>query len=223
MNYQKTFRLILGLTVFLAVSLACSLFSRVTENVEEAEQTAQAGIQGGQGLLETGQALATDMQGSGLAETAVAMATQIDESGLAATVQAAATEFDDSGVLQTAQAAITEQGPSVQETAQAVATELSSSMGEAPEDVPIMEGEKTNLFTSSLAISYFIDVPFRDALDYYETMMPENGWTRVDQGSVTTQDAAVIYFEKDGRQAIVTLSINPVNEQTVVLITLQGG
>jgi hypothetical protein len=50
--------------------------------------------------------------------------------------------------------------------------------------------------------------------------MPELGWTDVtDEKSILTE-AAVLKFFKPERVATVTLTSNPLNQQTVVLITI---
>jgi hypothetical protein len=57
-------------------------------------------------------------------------------------------------------------------------------------------------------------------VDFYQDIMPDLGWTDVtDQNSILAE-AAVLKFFKPERVATVTLTSNPLNQQTVVLITI---
>jgi hypothetical protein len=58
-------------------------------------------------------------------------------------------------------------------------------------------------------------------LEFYLTQMPQNGWAKVDYGTVVTDTAANLNFEKDGRKAAIVITAVPFLNQTTVVITLQ--
>jgi hypothetical protein len=51
--------------------------------------------------------------------------------------------------------------------------------------------------------------------------MAVNDWIKADEGWVETESAAVLNFTKPDRFATVTISINPLDNMTVVMITIQ--
>lgn len=235
---KATVRILLcsALLVF-TLSMACNALSRVQENVGEVRETAFAvGTEIGQGkeFLGTLEALGTQVSESDLVNTLQAAATEIDESGAFETAQAFATE-QGSRLVQTAQAFVTEQGPSIQQTAQAFATEqgpelvetmqaaatqLPSALGEAPPDIPMIDGEKENLFTSSGLISYSTQASFNEAVSFYKTQMPTQGWTLNNDATQETESSAVLIFNKAERTASVTLTPSPFGGGTLVVITI---
>lgn len=92
--------------------------------------------------------------------------------------------------------------------------------GEIPPDIPVVEDSKENLFGSENVVSYLTPFDFDFVLDFYQAEMPNNGWS-AKEGSVITDDAALLYFEKSGRDATVTLSYTPIDDKTAVLILIQ--
>jgi hypothetical protein len=172
-------------------------------------------------MLQTGQAVVTEVQSSGLVQTAQAIATQVGESGLKETALAAATKVEESGLKETLQAAATKVEESgVEETARAAITQALISPDQIPPDVPIFAGERSAFVGSPQNISYFVKGEVKAVLEFYQTQMPLNGWTKVDYGSVVTEAAASLYFEKAGRKATIIITAVPVFRQTSVVITL---
>jgi hypothetical protein len=196
--------------VLISASLACQLVSGIGE------------------VKSTAEALATEAKGGvSIAGTARAMITEIGSGEMVQTAQALATEAGESGLVETAIAAATEEGPGLLETAQAFATEspeiqetMDASMGEAPDDIPIIQGEQTNLFTSEFLISYEVSMSFDDALQFYEDGMPASGWIKNDETSMETGNTAILNYEKDRRTATVMINLNPVDSRTIVMISL---
>jgi len=138
---------------------------------------AQQGLQTARALSTEAVALATEVEESGLVETAQALATEVETGGLEATAAALATEASGGGGI---------------------------TFGSAPEDVPVIPDNST-FFGSEDVVSYMSSVSFADAVDFYKKEMPNNGWSEA-PGSVETTGAAVLYFEKEGRKATVTIS-----------------
>jgi hypothetical protein len=200
------------LIVFLVfASLGCRLVSGIGETkatLEAAATQAKEGIT----ILGTGQAILTEVGDSALLETAQALLTEGFDSGLIGTAIAAATQEGPS-MVETAKALATQTGPRLQETAQA-------SMGEPPEDIPIIPGTKDDHLTSEFMVSYSVEMPFSEVVDYYKREMPNNGWIIVDQTSIESEYVAVLNYKKGDRNATVTINLNPVNNQTDVIILI---
>ncbi len=233
---KKTFRWLWALTLIAAVGIGCSLVSNVTQRVGGIEKTAQSvatGVQSGRDLLSTGQAMATNIQGNPAIQTAHAYVTE-QAPGLEQTIQAFATDQGPS-IQQTVQSFATQEGPGLEktvgafltqdvpglaETVQAFATQTGSTLGQAPQDIPLVEGDKTSLVTSADFVTYFTSMDFKAVSSFYEAQMPANGWTKVDKESIQNRSNAVLVFEKSNRKATVTLGVNPTNNSTVVVITI---
>jgi hypothetical protein len=216
--------------------------------VEKTAQSVATGLQSGREIFSTGQALATNIQGNSMVQTVQAYVTQ-QAPGLEQTIQAFATD-QGPGIQQTIQAFATDQGPGLEqtvqafatqqgpgleqtvqafltqdvpglaETVQAVATQSGSTSGQAPKDIPLVEGDKTSLVTSQTFISYFTSLDFNSVVTFYDNQMPANGWTKLDKESIQNANNAVMIFDKPTRKATVTLGINPTNNTTVVVITV---
>ena len=233
---KKTFRWLWALTIIAAFGIGCNLVSNVTQRVGGVEKTAQSvatGLQSGREIITTGQALATNIGGNSIVQTAQAFVTE-QAPGVEKTVQAFATNQGPSleqtiqafatnqgpGLEQTVQAFITEGVPELAGTVQALATQGSSTTGQAPQDIPLVEGDKTNLVTSETFITYFTSMDFKSVVSFYETQMPVNGWTKVDSESIKNDNSAVLVYDKPSRKATITLGVNPTNNSTVVAISI---
>lgn len=248
---KKSYRFIFALTLLAAASLACTLFSGLSRDVGQLRSTAQSvatTVKQGQELIQTGQAVATQVLGNEIVQTARAFATEqgsellatgqafITQEGpgllatgqtiateqgpsLLATMQAAATQ-QGPGLLETMQAAATQIGPGLEGTMQAVATQAASPGG-APADIPQVEGGKTNLIATNSFVSYTTPLDLRSVMDFYEREMPNNGWTKVEQGSVVSAASAIFIYEKPGRRATLTISADTGVGATLVVIAIQ--
>jgi hypothetical protein len=219
---KQTFLFIFLLIGVIAVSLACSLFSGISEKISETKSTAGAvatDVQQGQQVFSTAKAFATEFGDSNFMSTAKALATEAKDSGYLETAQAYITS-EAPGAVETLQAFTTEQGPSLLQTGQAYVTEISQSSGDLPSDIPVVSGEKSMFYASQELVSYFTSEDFQSVLTFYKKEMPNNGWTKYDQGWVENSNSAVIYFEKSDRSVSVTLSINPVDNKTIVMVTI---
>jgi hypothetical protein len=228
-------------------SLITNVTQRVG-GVEKTAQSVATGLQSGRELFSTGQALATNVEGNPMVQTLQAYVTK-QGPGLEKTVQAFATDQGPS-MQQTIQAFATDQGPSIQqtvqafatqqgpglqqtvqafltqdvpglaETVQAYATQSGATAGQAPQDIPLVEGDKTSLVTTATFVTYFTSQDFNSVLSFYDNQMPANGWTKLNKESIQNANSAVLVFDKATRKATVTLGVNPTNNSTVVVITI---
>jgi hypothetical protein len=218
---QPLSHLIILFVILIIFSLACNLTS--TANlIKSTAEGAATKVEEGRGLLSTGEAIVTQIEGSGISETAQAWATQIADSGFKETGQALATQYVDSGIQETVQAYATEFKDShILETAQAVSTQFSLSPENKPEDIPVLEGEKNAFITSPYLISYFIKVPFDEALAFYQREMPANGWNVKENTTVISKENAEISYEKGNLSAKVTISALPIINQISIIIDIK--
>jgi len=208
------------LSVIFIFVFACGVFSGVQEKVDTARSTAVSvatDIQQGRDLVGTVRAISTQVGGSGLIQTAQALATQADESGLLSTAQAFATE-QGPGLIETVLAVATQESPAILGTAQAYITQLSP--GEAPDDIPIIDGQKEMFFQSPQFVSYVISVPYTQAVEFYKNQMLTSGWSKVDQDWVETGVVSNLQFEKADRRASVVLTTSSGGDKATVLITI---
>jgi len=184
-----------GWLILLIIStLACNAIGNVAEKarqVESAAKTASA-------LATAGQEIITQVEGSGIVQTAEAM-----------------------GLLETMQAAITvipEEGADIVATAQVVLTE--GAFGEAPSNIPLVDSEVNDFFGSNSMVSYTTPMDLEDVVDFYRDTMPNYGWETGDDTTVLTSTYAVLSFKNADQRCTVTLSINPLNGSTIVLISI---
>lgn len=230
---STNFRYVWPIIILLLTTLACQLVSKIGETREKVETVAtdaKAGLNtlgtaralvtqvGSSAMLKTAQAVATEVGDSGLLKTAIAVATEEGPSAMA-TVKAFATQEGPS-LQETAEAFATQEGPGLQKTAQAALTQIAGSMGEPPDDIPIIGGEKEDLITGEFAVSYSVSKSIEDVANFYKSEMPKNGWTPVEQGKLETESMVAMNYEKQGRSADVTILKNPINQQTLVFILI---
>ncbi len=203
MDGKKSIYLVI--LILIVSTLACSI-SSVQQQAKKAVQTAstlrtEVGgvVNAGSSLIKTAQAIATEHPG--VLEKAKAIATQ--GAPLISTIQAVATY--NPGLVQTARAVIGQELPS----------------GEPPIDIPIINRDQVNnYFGSSQYIFYTSPTPYSQMLEFYKTEMPNNGWQLLQNDSHEYANAAQLNYFKDTRTATVNLSLNPLNNTTVVVINI---
>ncbi len=189
----------------MGTALACSI-SSVQQKASTAEQTVNAlrtdarGIAAvGESIINTAEALGT--QHKGILETVKAVTTQ--GAPLLSTIQAAGT--NNPGLVQTARAIIQKEIPT----------------GEPPDDIPVINRDQLHdYFGSSKYIFYTTPDQYAEVLQFYQTEMPKNGWQYLENDSHEYANAAQLVYQKDNRTATINLSLNPLNNSTVVVINL---
>ena len=219
---RKSYRIAWLVTLLVSATLGCGLVTGVGEQISGVKGTVGAvatDVQTGRDVIGTARAIATNVGGSGLIETAQALATGVGDSGFLSTAQAFATEQGPE-LMATLQAFATEQGPGLMETAQAVGTAAAPLLGEAPADIPIVQGELENLVSTRLLVTYGTALAAGQVVDFYNNEMIANGWTKVNEEALG--DAiTLVTFEKPGRLATVTVTGNNLTNKTMVVITIQ--
>jgi hypothetical protein len=203
MNRTKSIYLVI--LVVVVSTLACSI-TGVQQQARTAEQTAIAlrtdvgGIvNAGSSLIKTAQAIAT--KHPGILETVKAIATQ--GAPVISTIQAVATY--NPGLVQTAQAVINQEIPT----------------GEPPTDIAIINRDQVqNYFGSSQYIFYTSPTQYAHVLEFYKTEMPNDGWQYLQDNSHEYANASQLNYFKDTRTATINLSLNPLNNTTVVVINI---
>lgn len=130
--------------------------------------------------------------------------------------------------ISTVQALVTDVGvqlteSGILETAQAFATEIPipTFEGEVPDDIPVMDGNKTGLVESSSLVSYIINEDYQAVVDYYEREMAALGWSKVDSETQKQDSYSQLVFEKNNRKATVIITQVPFLNQTSVTIEIR--
>ena len=214
---KNQFKLVWILIVLVGLSLACESLSAIGDDYNQARGTAGAIATQAQGIITQAEGIATQIVDSKAFETVQAIATQQGPA-----YQALATKAADEGYLQTAEALITQGSSELLPTFQAVATQYLF-RGPPPDDIPIIsDGELTNLLTNQSTISYYVTVDLPQVVDFYQTTMPEHDWVDVTDSNLIKTDAAVLKFFKPEQVATITLTANPISQQTVVLIFIRS-
>jgi hypothetical protein len=200
---RKEFFLVVLLLI--TSTLACSL-SATRQQVQSVAETAssvktQVGgvVNAGSSLINTAQALTTERPG--ILETAQTMATQ--GAPLLSTIQAVATNSP--GLVGTAQSYLVEQLPS----------------GEPPTDIPILTQDQVyNYFGSSQYIFYTTPTQYAEVLGFYKSEMESDGWELDQNETHEYANAAELTYIKGSRVATINLSLNPLNNTSVIAISL---
>ncbi len=232
----KKFRLISLFILFALTAIACQTFSGIGQSIKNTQATAasvvtdvQSFATEGSKLVDTAQAYVTE--NPGIVDTAKAVITQAPN--ILKTGEAYAT--DNPGIVQTAQSIITQapeligtveafatDNPEVAETVKAIATQ-GLVPGSKPDDIPLYpEDQMTNFFSTQDMVSYSTATSFKDVVDFYKREMLTNGWTSESAGNIETDSTVVLNYQKDSRKAIVTISTNPADNQTLVLVVIHS-
>jgi hypothetical protein len=217
--FKNRIKILWALTILVGFSLACESFSAISQDYDEARSTAGAIVTQADQIITQAKGIATQLVDSDTFGTARAFATE-QGPAVVATGQAFATQAYEGGYLQTVEALVTQGSSELLPTFQAVATQYLFPAS-PPDDIPIITiGEVTNLFTNQATVSYFVDLDLPLLVDFYQNFMPELGWIDVTDENSILAEAAIMKFFKPERVATVTLTSNPLNQQTVVLITI---
>jgi hypothetical protein len=213
---RRTYR-IAWISLLVFGSLACSLLSQLGQTTQDI-QSIGTDIGKGKQLVSTVQPVITQIEGLKLIETLQSF-TKNEVPGALETMKAVAT-VQGVGMVETLQAYATSNAPSLKETGQAMATQLSP--GEVPEDIPVVEGDKVNFYSSAEIVSYETALDFQTVLDFYKQEMAAKGWTLVEKDATEMGDLAILPFDKPTRRNTTNLTVNPINHNTIVLITISN-
>jgi hypothetical protein len=220
---KRAFQFLWFLTVLVMAALSCNLISSIGQTAGGIEQTARSvatQVQGGANLAATGEAAITQVEGSGIVKTIQAAVTEQGPE-LQETIQAFATN-QLPGLSDTVQAYVTAQGPGAEETMQAVATQAALSFGTLPEDIPVVEGEKDNYIKSENIVTYQTPLDLNSVKEFYTREMPVNGWSLVENQSQLNGNNLLLVYDKPDRKSNITLQLNPLGNQTIVIIAIEN-
>lgn len=216
---KNRFKIIWIFTVLVGFSLACESLSAIRQDYDEVRSTADAAATQVNQIITQAKGIATEIGESSAVETVKAFATQ-EGPQVIATGEALATKAAEEGYLETAEALVTQGAEELLPTVQAAATEYLFPSS-PPDDVPIITiGEVTNLFANQHTVSYFVQLDVPVVVNFYQRLMPELGWTDESNSELIKERAAVLKFTKLDRVANITLTTDPINQQTVVFITI---
>lgn len=197
----------LVITAILAATLACST---LTDGLSRNPTVA------------TAQALATEAGEVGeVMQTAQALATEVDFGDVAATAQALATEVEGAGLVETAAAAVTEVSPEDGiATAQALATNALANLGTPPPDIPMPDARIDDYFAMDNLVSYATPMALDDLVAFYRDAMPKQGWAPSTSGNVETPDLILLSFSQTDRDALISLSRDAGSDRVLVQIII---
>jgi hypothetical protein len=216
---KKVFRILWFPTTFLVLALACNSLTGLGEDYEAVRGTAESIATQAQAMITQAQGIATEISESDALATARAFATQ-EGPPLIATGEALATQAAEEGFLETVEAYLTQEPGDLLATVQSLATE-SLPAGQPPDDIPVLAREtRSQFFANAYIVSYAATVDLPTAVDFYKTSMPFNGWEPLAEGSMETENAAILRYAKFERIATITLTASPLTRQTVILITI---
>jgi hypothetical protein len=209
MDRKKLYRalLILVLVVF---ALGCNFVTNLVSTVRTVA-TGEAIVSQVGGIVTQVGGIVTQVDVGAMTTQMGAMVTQIDPEKMATQMAPMVTQMG---------SMITEMAPMTTQMAP-LTTQLGISPGNAPEDIPIMDGDKNGFVATSASVSYFTTSDLQKALTFYQTEMPKNGWTLVEAGTRIGDNDAELHYEKNGRKATVILATIPFVNQTTVVITLE--
>lgn len=201
--------------------LSCNFLNGLNQDYQEVRGTAQAIATQAEQIITQAQGIATEISESEVLATARAIATE-QGPALVGTAEALATRAAEEGYLQTAEAFITSQPKEVLGTLQAITTQVIHPSG-VPDDIPMIASESmTNLFTSDSLVSYYANLDLPTMVAFYKATMPVMGWEAASSGNMESDAAAVLRYTKRDRSATITLTANPLTDQTIVLIAINA-
>jgi hypothetical protein len=209
MDRKRLYRT-LFILVLVVFAVGCNFVTNIVSTVRTVA-TGEAIVSQVGGIVTQVGGIVTQVDVGAITTQMGAMVTQIDPEKMATQMAPMVTQMG---------SMITEMAPMTTQIAP-LTTQLGISSGNAPDDIPIMDGEKNGFVASPQAVSYFINTDLQKALAFYQTEMPKKGWTLVESGTRIGDNDAELHFEKDGRKAIVILALIPFVNQTTVVITLE--
>lgn len=199
---KETYKYLWLVSILIIISISCSTFTKINT----AKQTVQSIASQAQGFATEGSDLLKTAEASGALQTAQAFTTQ-----------------EIPGLLKTAEAFATS-NPDLVKTGWAVATLVAqgATSNEPPSDIPILPQEQIDHFYGTREmVSYFTKTPFQKVVEFYKTEMLNNGWASISNGTSVNQSIAVLNYEKTSQTAQVVITLNPIENNTSVLITIQ--
>lgn len=92
--------------------------------------------------------------------------------------------------------------------------------GQGPEDIPVLDTNAELLFADTASLTYYVDASFDDTLTFYRDEMVSAGWEASANGDNVFGEIASLQFDKDGKQALIAITVDPTSDRTLVAITV---
>ena len=92
--------------------------------------------------------------------------------------------------------------------------------GDAPDDVPVFDGNNENFFATADVVTYLADAPYADVVAFYKTEMEANGWTYDATLSTEFGEIAALTYTKDSRTATVSILTDTTTKKTLVAVNI---
>jgi hypothetical protein len=164
---------------------------------------------------------------TGFQATANAVLTQVGAAGssLVATANAASTQdmatANASGGTTGGQATPTTGAGGAATAAPTSAGGGGSPASGGPSDIPLVDSaQNTVQLATDKLLTYETKADFATAVKFYKDAMPKNGWTADATTTVETPNASVLAFTKGSSTAQISITPNPADGQTVVVIVV---
>lgn len=91
-------------------------------------------------------------------------------------------------------------------------------MGEPPPDIPVLDGAE-NLLANPKLVTYTSQKPQSEAVEFYKTQMPANGWEYLEEHTNETDSSAILTYKKPNRTALV--GVTHLNGVTTITVSIQ--
>ena len=92
--------------------------------------------------------------------------------------------------------------------------------GQGPADVPVLDTNAELLFADDASLTYYTDASIDDTVDFYRDEMVSAGWEASANGDNVFGEIASLQFDKDGKQALIAVTVDPTSDRTLVAITV---
>jgi hypothetical protein len=93
-------------------------------------------------------------------------------------------------------------------------------MSETLEDIPLLGGENEVLVDQEQTVVYLADADYDEAVEFYRTEMPNNGWEAVPNGEFELGPLTTMNYQQDGRTATIAVTTDPTSDRTMVTINI---
>lgn len=183
MTRKTVFRITWGLTVLLMFTLGCKMVDQVKDVVALVTDV---------GILAT----EVDIEGLVTEIDLESLATDIDLNSISTEMESMSTEM---GSIVTEMGSFITDLPLFDGTPEPVNTPNGF-----PADIPLMEGEKSDMSGAPNRLEYTIDAEMAAAIDFYRREMGARGW--VEQSADIQSEEAHMVFQNGSRRANVTIT-----------------
>jgi hypothetical protein len=87
-------------------------------------------------------------------------------------------------------------------------------------DVPVLDTKRRAAVADDASLTYYTDACLTDTVDFYRDEMVSAGWEATANGDNVFGEIASLQFDKDGKQALIAVTVDPTSDRTLVAITV---